>query len=303
MSNTKIPALLLTALLVSLAYLSLGPSDKGHLVDDSFGQWKLTFQVHYETPDEHVLRQAVFRSNVRRIEEHNARETGSRLGWTQFMDLTPEEFAGKYLRLRGTARSLRVADSEFAPRVSVDWVAAGAVTAVKNQASGSAVALVAAEALEAITKIRDGALRTIDERNLLDCLGQTSFHEYFALVQQNGTARITPGTNYGYVAKTCAGPFRIASDTSVSGCPQLLDNLLKGPVAVAVDAGNWPLYKSGVFENCGSSVNHAVLAVGVTDAYWRLKNSWGVSWGEGGYIRVKAGNTCAVCVFGVRPVG
>jgi len=66
------------------------------------------------------------------------------------------------------------------------------------------------------------------------------------------------------------------------------------PISVSVDASTWSVYKSGVF-NCTSStldIDHAVQAVGYGhDAtsnldYWIVRNSWGVSWGEQGYIRL-----------------
>ena len=53
-------------------------------------------------------------------------------------------------------------------------------------------------------------------------------------------------------------------------------------------------YSSGVFDNCESYLNHGALAVGYTADYWIIKNSWGVSWGENGYIKLKKGNTCGV---------
>jgi len=68
-----------------------------------------------------------------------------------------------------------------------------------------------------------------------------------------------------------------------------------GPVAISVDATNFHLYKSGVFNGikgkCGSTINHAVTAVGYgTDAklgnYWIVRNSWAKSFGEQGYIRI-----------------
>jgi C1A family cysteine protease len=46
---------------------------------------------------------------------------------------------------------------------------------------------------------------------------------------------------------------------------------------------------------CGRNINHGVLVVGATDGYWKIKNSWGTSWGENGYIRIGRGNTCGVC--------
>jgi hypothetical protein len=60
-------------------------------------------------------------------------------------------------------------------------------------------------------------------------------------------------------------------------------------------------YHSGIFNNCSTSLNLAVLLVGMNSQYWRLKNSWGTSWGESGYIRINRGNTCGVCMAGTYP--
>merc|ERR1712137_335494 len=55
-------------------------------------------------------------------------------------------------------------------------------------------------------------------------------------------------------------------------------------------AANWGRYSGGVYEGgCTSSscsIDHAVLAVGYDQDYWLIRNSWGASWGEGGYIRL-----------------
>ena len=54
--------------------------------------------------------------------------------------------------------------------------------------------------------------------------------------------------------------------------------------------------------DCGTSINHAVILVGYgTDLatqkdYWLVRNSWGASWGEAGYIRLArtAANTAQI---------
>ena len=78
--------------------------------------------------------------------------------------------------------------------------------------------------------------------------------------------------------------------------------MLKGPVAVAVDAFAWAYYKEGIFADCGNEVNHGVLVVGATKDYWLIKNSWGVEWGDNGYIKVKRGNTCSICEYPYFPI-
>ena len=70
-----------------------------------------------------------------------------------------------------------------------------------------------------------------------------------------------------------------------------------GPLSVCVDASQWSTYTGGIMSSCGQVVDHCVQAVGIDIAakYWKIRNSWGTSWGEGGYIRLTYGsNTCNV---------
>lgn len=72
--------------------------------------------------------------------------------------------------------------------------------------------------------------------------------------------------------------------------------LTKQPVSVYIDASNWMFYRSGIFTRCDSSAyNLVALLVGMTDSYWLVKNQWGTSWGESGYIRLQMGNCCGIC--------
>jgi len=82
-----------------------------------------------------------------------------------------------------------------------------------------------------------------------------------------------------------------------------------GPISIAVDAVQWQFYVAGVFEDpwCGDSLDHGVLIVGYgqeTDwfgefiEFWIVKNSWGATWGEDGYIRLEKGaGDCGVNLY------
>jgi len=125
----------------------------------------------------------------------------------------------------------------------------------------------------------------------------------FQYVRDHG---LTTTSAYPYVARDQAckidnGSYKVAGFVDVPGCDNLFNSLVGRPISVAVDASNWSPYKNGVFGNCASNVNHGVLLVGVTDAHWTIKNSWGAAWGESGFIRLSRGNTCAVCNYPSYP--
>jgi cathepsin L len=67
-----------------------------------------------------------------------------------------------------------------------------------------------------------------------------------------------------------------------------------GPIAISVDA-SWGAYEGGVFSDPMSgihtNIDHAVQLVGYGTMggkdYWLVRNSWGASWGEQGYIKIE----------------
>ena len=71
---------------------------------------------------------------------------------------------------------------------------------------------------------------------------------------------------------------------------------------VAVDAHKWRSYRTGIYSDCGKKKNHYVVLVGKGLGYWKVRNSWGRKWGEKGYIRLKAGNTCGICERASYPI-
>lgn len=98
------------------------------------------------------------------------------------------------------------------------------------------------------------------------------------------------------------GKFKISGYVNVTGCTNLVNALTKQPVSVLADGRNWRTYSYGVMSCTTDEVNIAGLLVGATDSYWRVKNSWGISWGENGYIRLDKTNNCGICRVASYPV-
>lgn len=75
-----------------------------------------------------------------------------------------------------------------------------------------------------------------------------------------------------------------------------------GPLSAAINADLIMAYSGGIFSdaNCSIRYNHAVNIVGYGSEngqdYWIVRNSWGPTWGENGYIRLarNAGNMCGI---------
>lgn len=68
-----------------------------------------------------------------------------------------------------------------------------------------------------------------------------------------------------------------------------------GPLSICLDAETWDSYSGGIMTVCPSrNIDHCVQAVGVLvadkDGYWKVRNSWGVTWGEKGFIRITYGS-------------
>jgi len=121
--------------------------------------------------------------------------------------------------------------------------------------------------------------------------------------------QISSTANYPYVARNQAcqkkgDQYRIERFIDVAATENdVINALINRPVSVAVDASNWSPYKSGIFSNCAKNINHGVLLVGVAqDSFWLVKNSWGTTWGDNGYIRLAPGNTCAILSHVSYPV-
>ena len=307
-------ALTLTALLSGLGYyvysshkVSASTSDVPSAVYDLWSHWKTKNNKKYGTEDQYRL--SVFYTNYQKVMTHQKSATKSyNMGFTKFMDLTPEEFKAKYLSTKVPVRPnhTKILSTANLP-ASVDWRTQGAVTPVKDQGQcGSCWAFSTTGSLEGLSFLSGKGLQSFSEQQLVDCSTSQGnqgcnggLMDYgFTYVQSNG---ITTEDAYPYTAVdgTCSatgGAFKIGGFTDVAqgDVDQLAAAVVQQPVSIAVDANNWQLYSSGVFSDCSDSLDHGVLLVGYTADAWIVKNSWADSWGESGYIRLARGNTCGM---------
>lgn len=195
---------------------------------------------------------------------------------------------------------------------------------IRNQGScGSCWAFGTVAPLEAAIKIKQGFTVDLSEQYLVSCSFGESYDYgcnggWFA--HQYHQWKIPPGEPLTGAVKEADFPYtgRDSVCTPPHAHPQKITNwayvnpgnpyaippesaiknaiAAYGPVAAAVCAGPaMTAYRGGVFAAdesrtvCGGSVNHAIVLVGWDDAEntWIMRNSWGPSWGEGGYMRIK----------------
>jgi len=293
--------------LVAVASAGLIPEER---YQEEFVAYLEQYEKGYGV-EEFFSRFNIFKQNYDVMLRHNAGNSSWSMGINQFSDMSEEEFASVYLTGLRIPTDTKVDFVDDGPHVIVpnadkDWRSSGAVTGVKNQGScGSCWAFSTTGTLEGFDKIKSGSLKSLSEQQLVDCSknGNQGCNggwpkvalNYFA---QNGACN-EAGYPYtgrdGTCKKTCTPVVKCGAARTSSGENGLLTMVNSTPTSIALSvSGGFKSYKSGVFNGpCPGQVNHAVLAVGYTDAYWIVKNSWGTGWGSGGYIFMARGkNLC-----------
>ncbi|CAK6967805.1 cathepsin S-like [Scomber scombrus] len=209
---------------------------------------------------------------------------------------------------------------------------------------GSCWAFSAVGALEGQVALRTGKLINLSPQNLVDCstpygnMGCNGgwYTDAFDYIRDNG---IESEDSYPYQGNQWSviglkeiktpvamqdGQCHHSSNSNVATCsyhhclPAGDEDMMKqavytiGPISVAIDASpeEFSFYKSGVYDNpmCTHGLNHAVVVVGYGTEngkdYWLVKNSWGTSYGEEGYIRMSRNkyNQCGIALVPCYPI-
>lgn len=294
----------------------------------AFTEYVRTFNKVYEASAV-AHKFAMFVENSKIIAEHNAKDSSYKLGMNAFGDLSSAEFKAIYTGLipKETIPANVYTDAPLAaPLAAVDWRTKNAVTPVKNQGQcGSCWAFSTTGSVEGANAIKSGTLTSLSEQQLVDCSssegnqgcnGGLMDNAFNYIIKNKG---LGSEASYPYTAQdgSCKKVASVNTVSSFKDCPAgdektLLTMVNSGPVSIAIEADTsaFQLYKSGVFDNagCGKNLDHGVLAVGYdTDAsskkdYWIVKNSWGASWGNQGYIwLVRNKNMCGLAQMASQP--
>lgn len=289
---------------------------------ERFHEWADKHKI--EVPEEDSAFLHLFtnwKENDKIIESVNAQNLSYTLGHNAFSGMNSKEFADlMHFRTNNEiyTPSLRGSFvSDLSAPSSVDWRNQGVVSPVQDQGqAGTCYSFSTTAAVETALAIKSGVLTKMSEQQIVDCstfknggpnMGVNGGQIAPTFKWVGGNGGLCKESDYPYVSGTtkttgtCQKTCSEVSGSKVSGVVNVKSNsdadmmsaIAQTMVSVAIEADQsvFQLYHSGVFTgSCGTNLDHAVALVGYTSDYYILRNSWGVSWGQNGYMYIGKGN-------------
>lgn len=310
-------------------------------LSELYETWRFVYKKHLlGNSAEDIKRFENFINNVNSIKAHNAKNPKMQMGLNEFSDLSWEEFQKKFnldkfistqeVKNFLEPTELERQETKLTPNLKYSAVDHRQYARpIRNQKScGSCWSFATLGVMEINYNIKNKENQLQDYLSTqysVDCdHGNSGCHggwytNSFKFYRNKGAVW---EKSYPYTAKEgeCQPPSdkdrspAIISKYNTSNWPDALHQLLdEGAVAIAVGVDSkWMSYKSGVYDlPCIEKINHAVILVGYgfdenNEGYWIVRNSWGTTWGESGYIRIKDDyynqNSCNVGNYGFQPV-
>merc|ERR1711887_471965 len=283
----------------------LGLALAGSEYTQQFTEFKQQFGKQYDTPAEELKRFNIFKATLQEVEEHNKQDLSYTKGINFFSDLTQDE---------------------------VNWVEKGAVTKVKNQGQcGSCWAFALTAQVESYAQIATEELIELSTQQVTSCTPNTlqcggtggckgsvtqlgfNYLQLFGATTEEDWPYVSGTTSQDedctYDLETLTPVVGLTGYNSLTPNDEaaVMQHIAEvGPLSIAVDASVWHTYQSGVFSGCSFdeniSINHGVQLVGYGSEfsplgvydYWLVRNSWGPSWGEDGYIKLQRTSQCGL---------
>jgi len=301
-------------LFVSVAACVLSPAQQ-------FNNFVVNHKRQYASAEERAMRFEIFKDNLKEIKRLNDLHDGATYGITRFADMTPEEFLFKFTNMPQTMphsfpneKTWRRVGASIPE--SYDCRDKGLVTPVKDQGNcGSCWAFSAAQNAEGMWAAAGNTLSKFSPQQLVDCATAAKYgcqgcdggypDKAGQYIVDVGGIELEEDYPYEGVQGSCrfnknriAATFKGGVETIEANDDALAEYLVTyGPTMVGVHADlKWQLYTGGIITSKCYLFNHAVLAVGYgvenKQKFWIIKNSWGESWGEDGYIRITRGDNC-----------